>query len=1031
MDFSDLKSALGYSAAALYREDDGAGLVAPGDRHLVRLARALGPNGEPGVKGTFFFRTSPEGKSLRPAVHLAELKTADEARALHKRLWNQGINPFLITLLPSEVRIYTGFAYHPDKKATGLIKTVELADQLVPDIPGLLGAYNADAINRGQIWAQQREHLRADKRVDFTLLKNLKELSNVLQQHHGVSLRSSHALIGRFVYLHYLRARRILSDEWLEREAHITADAVFSANATRAAFRRLAKEVEATFNGRIFPIPWGGRRAPTAKAVNEVARVFAGEDPVSGQMALPFTAYDFSYIPIELLSSIYEQFLHAEGPEASESDGAHYTPEPLAEYLVSEVQSALPLRQGMRILDPCCGSGIFLVVAFRRLVEHECAKRDCLSLPPQELKRLLTQSIYGVERNETACEIAAFSLILAMLTYIDPPELHRLKRTFKFPTLKGKNLFAEDFFAGAGAFSKKLDSETQRPVLFDWILGNPPWIDGLDPSDPTAGPILKWIRDHGRKFGLARNRTSEAFACKVLEKLADKGVAGLVLGAKTLVNDHLKTWRAKFFATNRVHRVTNFSNLAYVIFPKVKEPAMTVTYSAGTENNGRKKAIVHVGPFVANQAAISHTRKAWVIGITESEIKSVPVAEASRGDASTWKLALWGTHRDPAELTRLKSFFPDTLGALATRRGWHLALGLQLRDNPGKKWQDENGEWKRENEYNAKLDGLSLLNHKALIAHGPRLEIKSQFQTPNDKGCYVRLRGGTRGVRVVNGPHVFLWNDFAAFSARDFIFEHPKIALSGPNADKDWLRAISLIWTCSLTQFSLVLELSSSWGIGRSVIDLGDAENVRVPELTEATTDRLSGLHREFVAELSGGVPFNDGFRRDLDNAVAKELRIPDSLIRTATDFAIERLALNQGKAPAEKLHAPSESELHAYAVRLTAELDAFVGGKARHRITILHSHAGICASIEITRQNGRIAPVIKAAAGDDVNVLRGLLKAAETNESQWIYVRRSVRIIDHEVLRLFKPPRRIEWTEARALLDADDVIAEIAARRK
>jgi hypothetical protein len=370
------------------------------------------------------------------------------------------------------------------------------------------------------------------------------------------------------------------------------------------------------------------------------------------------------------------------------------------------------------------------------------------------------------------------------------------------------------------------------------------------------------------------------------------------------------------------------------------------------------------------------------------------------------------------------------LGALATRRGWHLALGLQLRYNLGKKWEDDDGEWKQENEYVKELAGLKLLDHKSLIAEGACLEIDDRWQVRNDRGCFVR-RGRRKGLRLVRGPHLFLWNDWAAFSEDDFIFEHPKIALAGSSADKNWLRAVSLIWTSSLTQFSLVLELSSSWGIGRSVIDLGDAENVRMPKLSELITNRLGSLHREFSAELKNGKNFDDSFRRELDRAVAKELKVPDSLIRTATDFAIERLALNQGKAPAGMLHLPKESELRAYAVRLRTELDEFVGRKARHKITILYSPAGICASIEITHMNGQIAPVIKAATGDDADILRRLLKAAETKESQWIYVRRSVRIIEHGVLRLFKPPRRIEWTEARALLDADDVIAEIAASRR
>ena len=246
---------------------------------------------------------------------------------------------------------------------------------------------------------------------------------------------------------------------------------VFAADITLESFRKLVRAVENKFNGKLFPIAWGSSRAPRADAIRTVARVFAGEQ-VTGQMHLSFRAYDFASIPVEFISSIYEQFLHAKGGEETESDelggqstkdeasdpekrGAHYTPEPLADYLVSEVNSVKPLRLGMKILDCCCGSGIFLVIAYRRLVELECDRQKCASLKAGELKILLVSSIYAVERNRTACQIAGFSLILAMLSYVDPPELHKCK--IKFPTLIGNNLFREDFFDEKGeSFGKRL-----------------------------------------------------------------------------------------------------------------------------------------------------------------------------------------------------------------------------------------------------------------------------------------------------------------------------------------------------------------------------------------------------------------------------------------------------------------------------------------------------------------------------------------------------------------------------------------------
>src|SRR5258708_37826003 len=82
-----------------------------------------------------------------------------------------------------------------------------------------------------------------------------------------------------------------------------------------------------------------------------------------------FRAYDFAYIPIEILSEVYEQFI-----EDSKKKGAIYTPEILADYLLSEVNTVKPLTEETKILDPACGSGVFLVLAYRRLIEAELAR---------------------------------------------------------------------------------------------------------------------------------------------------------------------------------------------------------------------------------------------------------------------------------------------------------------------------------------------------------------------------------------------------------------------------------------------------------------------------------------------------------------------------------------------------------------------------------------------------------------------------------------------------------------------------------
>ncbi len=1011
----------------MFREDDGGELVADVDKHWVRMARKAG------ARGTYFFRTSPERQAVRPAVHVAEAQTVDEAKAIHARLWNQGINPFLIIVLPGQVRVYTGFAYDPSQPAVGEVVSFSEQADMLETVSEALSSFRAEAIDQAELWQVHSQHLRSDTRVDATLLAQLRRLSVTLQDTYGLNHRTSHGLIGKSVYLSYLRARDILSDKWLKNEAGVEPSEVFDgasfhSSLTLTNFRKLSKAVEKRFNGKLFPIAWGSRYAPRADAIQLIGRIFSGEE-LSGQLHLPFRAYDFSYIPIEFLSSVYEQFLHEESSEdqdraqASTSDpekrGAHYTPEPLADYLVSEVQSVRRIESGMKILDPCCGSGVFLVIAYRRLVELECQRQDRDSLNPKELKDLLESSIYAVERNPVACQIAGFSLILTMLSYVNPPELHRWQN-FKFPSLLGSNLFSEDFFDPSAAFWKACSEEAATPLRFDWILGNPPWVE-LDKEDPKAAHLLNWSQEHIAEYGLARARTGEAFAWKVMDCLADKGVVGLVLHAKTLTNDHLTSWRKRFFRGVSVRRITNFANLAYVIFPSAQQPAFTVIYSKN-ELMHRQSGIDHYGPFVANLAITPNAnpgvrkvkKQAWAIGFSESEITNVSTKEAVLGEAVTWKMALWGNRRDTITLERLRRLFTTTLGALAKERSWTLALGLQLRSCKGAATAP--------NEYTKELEEVPLLNHKALIANGPCLTVPDTNIGKNTVGCYVRKRGGMAGLGIIKGPHLFLWNDFAAYSKTDFIIQHDKLGLAGGSMQE--LKAVATIWNSRFASYLLFIS-SASWGIGVSQIDKGDASMLPFPALSPDIERALAEAWNDAVKLEADGAPFEQ-IKDLLDARVADALGLPLSVTLVVKEFFQFRYQLNKGKSPPELRKAPDIECLRRYATTLRDELDNYLGGKAKHAVIVRHSPSGIGVSVKLTKRPRVSAPEVREATGKDATLLNSLLTAAEEQFSQWVYVKRSVRIFDGDTIHLIKTPRRLEWTQTQAMLDADDIIAEV-----
>ena len=88
-----------------------------------------------------------------------------------------------------------------------------------------------------------------------------------------------------------------------------------------------------------------------------------------GSQAL-FDVYDFSILPVEFISNVYERFI---GKENQEKEGAYYTPLFLAEYVVENTVSRYlrtTTESKCRVLDPACGSGIFLVETLRRIIDH-------------------------------------------------------------------------------------------------------------------------------------------------------------------------------------------------------------------------------------------------------------------------------------------------------------------------------------------------------------------------------------------------------------------------------------------------------------------------------------------------------------------------------------------------------------------------------------------------------------------------------------------------------------------------------------
>ncbi len=1030
----------------------------PETAHLFRAAR------DAGVSGIYVFQASSalSQKVLvdRPAVYIAQAKDLEQAQSIHRSLWNLFYAPYVIVLLPHQVRVYTGFKYSEEDPNKGFLDEFPLDDLRL-----LLAEFSSEAIDNGSIWqkGKYKNQLDAHERVDKRLLMNLRQLGNELKKH-GLDSSVAHALIGKYVYIRYLKDRGILTEAWLQ-EQHIEEESVFSRAATADGLSRLITVLEERFNGKIFPIDFAQTNAPTDLHVQLTASVFLGDKTVREdknkiirQLHLNFQSYNFAYIPIEILSDVYEQFI-----EDARKKGAIYTPEILADYLLSEVSSVKQLTEETTILDPACGSGVFLVLAYRRLIEAELAKISGSKLSDKKLKALLS-NIYGVERELDACYVAEFSLILTLLNYVDPHELQKIE--FHFPTLHNNTIFHCDFFDLEGThFDGRF---WQRGLTFDLIIGNPPWIELKDNGEENLAH--QWMQNSRNKIErpISGKRVAEAFSWLVTDLLRPEGIVGLLLPATSLVNLEARNYRRLFFTRHCVFRITNFSNLRWMLFPKNEFPAFTIVYRPSHSAEEVKPPLIHFAPFSVDQIADSQ-ESPWAITINEQEIQIVDPLDAETGETLVWKLALWGTLQDKKAIECIEAIFSSNIGALCTRNNWYFSQGAELRDK--RKFAAQT------------LEYIDDLKGKKQFQREKMTDALFRFSVPSDalsdipdEMCAIR-KGRFRGLSPSQAPHIIIspsWGSYVTFSEVDFLIPPRVIGIAGPHKDANTLRALSLYLNSSLVSYYLFFHVPE-WGVFRNAryITLSELRKVPVPDFSLEQVEGLITLYQNLVAdeyqsiseaiakvrniqmdflyshqielpvsellskmtkEQKAGVEnevnaFHKHAQTMIDEKIFDLFDIPEDIRLLVTDFVRVRLLLDRPTAFKQVIREPDEHELLDYARELRNELDGFVGEDTHHGISITYSPDLIECIIDVVNTNTPITLDSSRVKPGDVTTSRILSELSESLRqqlSQWIYVQRGLRLFDGPRIHLYKPSRLISWTRTQAMNDAGDILGEV-----
>ena len=251
---------------------------------------------------------------------------------------------------------------------------------------------------------------------------------------------------------------------------------------------------------------------------------------------------------MELISSIYEEFL-------PKKKGVKYTPHYLVKLLIDESMPVENPQDDFYLLDPACGSGIFLVCGFKRLVEwkviQQYNKTKKWEIPElEELKEILKTSVYGVDKEEEAVKLAIFSLSITLCDYLEPSIIWS---KLKFPNLGKENILCDDFFHWIGVNQRK----------FSLVIGNPPFDEKFNSKHADE---LERLRIEEGKAEIPREQIALLFLEVVPKTLKEKGLLCLILPAGPLLYNNTIEFRKQLLDKYEVPQILDFTHISRVLF---------------------------------------------------------------------------------------------------------------------------------------------------------------------------------------------------------------------------------------------------------------------------------------------------------------------------------------------------------------------------------------------------------------------------------------------------------------------------------
>jgi hypothetical protein len=759
----------------------------------------------------------------KPIILFFKYEDEDQKKEIFKKCWNFSESPIIIIENDSDFEVYNGFKF--------FISSKEL-EQLDKNGLNYISILNGDYFK----YLNETKTRKQNKKVDTYLLENIKNAREILisklQENSDKDLKYlqhiANSLIGRIIFIRYLIDRKVVLKKY--KKALLNDDLktiLIDKNKTYDLFRYLKSNDG--FNGDWFPILQDEEEIVQIEHLKTLEELISGSKLTAGQKNIQrslFDVYDFSIIPIEFISNVYESFI---GENEQKKSGAYYTPTFLVDYIlkytVDEYFKDNPDTYNCKVLDPACGSGIFLVETLRKLVsQFEKVKQKPIS--SSELKKLVQDNIFGIDKDKNAISISVFSLYLAMLDYQNPKELEK----FKFPHLlksdknSTPNFFNNDFF---DIDSKKEFNEILKKKNIDFIIGNPPYGRGTVNESIYA---LEYIKNN--KIQIGNQDIVQPFMIRIKDFVSECTKIGFIVTSKVLYNLKSKDFRTKhFFNKFKVNHILELSSVRKEIFENADVPVSIIFYELDEE----KTILDNVIKYISIKPN-PYFKRLKTLVISKSDFKKVVQSKVLNSDY-LWKILVYGSYLDFNFIKRLKEI--DTIEKFAVENNILYKKGLKKTDG------------------SRKIDVQCLLGFDYLNS---RKEIESFYISKKHEkwetlevGYTYREKGEV--IKELYEPYSLLTTKGvskdlrlkSAISNKKLVFQDTIFALRGTKNQLNNLKSILGLYNSSLFAYYMLL-LGSSIGTERE--QAHNIEKLLFPYLYDLKivklVEKIEDLKKEF-----------------------------------------------------------------------------------------------------------------------------------------------------------------------------------------